>query len=83
MSPVRVWKVKGEDLSDRDTHPGLVQNTQGLLSKILRCDAQEMQEDAYSKSRQHEECTISGLLGAYRVCRKTYQKIDACHGPTF
>lgn len=79
-------KVKVEDLSERDIGAELAQNTQELLSKILKFDAQEMQAGAYSKSQQHEgftteEFTVCGPLGDWRVCRKTYGDIDARDGP--
>lgn len=73
-------KVKVEDLSDRNIDPQLAQNTQDLLSKILKCDAAELQEGEYSKSEQHkghttEEFTVPGSLGEWRVCCKTYYNI--------
>lgn len=79
-------KVKVEDLSDRDIDPRLAQSTQELLSKILKCDAAEMQVGAYFRSEQHEghtteEFTIPGAPGEWRVCRKTYYDIDAREGP--
>ncbi|KAG6354102.1 hypothetical protein INS49_005073 [Diaporthe citri] len=79
-------KVKVEDLSDREIDSRLAQNTQGLLSKILKCDAAEMQVGAYFRSKQHEgqtteEFTIQGPLGDWRVCCKTYHNIDARGGP--
>lgn len=79
-------KVNVEDLSDRDIDPRLAQNTQDLLSKILKCDAEEMQISAYCRSEQPgglitEEFIIPGSLGEWRVCRKTYYDIDAREGP--
>lgn len=78
-------KVKVEDLSDRDIDPRLAQSTQELLSKILKCDAAEIQVGACFRSEQHEghtteEFTIPGPLGDWRVCRKTYHNIDARGG---
>ncbi|KAK7697148.1 hypothetical protein SLS64_013847 [Diaporthe eres] len=79
-------KVKVEDLSNRNIDPQLAQNTQELLSKILKCDATELQVGEYSKSEQHkgyptEEFTVPGSPGEWRVCRKTYYNIDAREGP--
>lgn len=79
-------KVNVEDLSDRDIGPRLAQSTQELLSKILKCDAEEMQVDAYFRSEQHEghtteDFTVPSPLGHWRVCRKTYHDIDARDGP--
>lgn len=79
-------KVKVENLSDRSIDTRLAQNTQDLLSKILKCDAEEMQISAYSRSEQlggliTEEFIIPGSPSEWRVCRKTYYDIDAREGP--